>query len=135
MPDALHCEPLYWQWTVGALLVVVVHNILGQTKVADLDNVILGEEDVAAGEVAVHHPLAGQVLHAARHLVRPAQQVLGADRPQLVGARVVAADVGPPAGAGLGGEAGACAGPGGGVQQSRPLLPHPRLLEEAEGEE
>ena len=65
IPETLHCQPLDGEWAVRLLVVVVgLVDVLGEPEVADLDHVVLGQQDVATGEVPVHHLLAGEILHA-----------------------------------------------------------------------
>ena len=69
--DALDGQPLDGQRPVGLFVVVVgTVDVLGQAEVADLDDVVGRQEDVPAGQVAVHDLLAGQIVHASADLRR-----------------------------------------------------------------
>lgn len=50
--------------------------VLRESKVADLDDIVLCEENVPGGEVTVDDSLVSQVLHATCDLIRPREEVL-----------------------------------------------------------
>ena len=67
--ETLHSQPLDRERAVGLLVVIVgLVDVLGQSEVADLDHVVLGQEDVTARQVSVHHLFAGQILHSPSNL-------------------------------------------------------------------
>ena len=69
-----HSQLVYcYESTYTRLLVIVRIGVyvLGESKVADLYDVVLCEENVSGGKVAVDDSLVSQVLHATCDLIRP----------------------------------------------------------------
>ena len=53
---------------------IVVGDYLGEAKVRDFSSEIFADHDVASRQITMHHFLLGQIGHALRDVVAPAQQ-------------------------------------------------------------
>ena len=76
LEERLGRHPLHRQPAVARLAVVVVDvDVARQAKVGDLDDVVLGDEDVPGREVAVDALLGGEELHALADLAREREEL------------------------------------------------------------
>ena len=91
--QAFDCHPFDRKRTVCFLAIIIGFvDIFGEAEVANLDNVVGREEYVSASQVAVHDFLAGQILHAPRDLVGPANEIFGRNWAHRLGV-VIATDI------------------------------------------